>query len=586
MSLTDRHLDELKRDAWRKLPARIVHWRKLLNSDVRAVARVAARALANNDRRTVIAIGEAAMEQGLMAYRPLRRIGMPGGLLHMLLAEGRYERALEIMPQPLEGEEANWGPWLLRARALAGLDRLKEARAILISAQQFEPGPPRARALLALIDAERKLKTQLSSGQGDWSVLHRLVEVYLQLKLDRPAAKTIRSQVSALPAPAPADYEHALAVLKAALPLLGPEYVLRQAARMQPCATDDRLRALAAEALIAFGSSDEAVGPDEGGRDMRFQRALACAATGDLDEAIARLGLMTQELQHDLEIRSALAHFVGIHVLDEAPLELREPGGKRRIFNLVPFNDEILLLKAHLTEMAGWVDTFVIVESEVTFTGAPKPLHFQDHRQEFAQWADKIRHVVVPEHPPAFRSPWGRDFRQRDMAIAALSGLAAPGDLVLLTDVDEIFDRRALEGFDAELAGLRMSMYRFFLNYRPAPGNRPVRRTGAVCTARLLGKFGSSYTRFFLARDKDGPVIDDAGWHFTSICDADRLVAKINSYAHQEHNDGWSDLSEVDRRLARIRSGVLEKGWERAEIDETFPVYLREHREDLSDFLI
>ncbi|HEY5412709.1 MAG TPA: hypothetical protein VIJ94_18470, partial [Caulobacteraceae bacterium] len=413
-----------------------------------------------------------------------------------------------------------------------------------------------------------------------------LAEVYLELGLPTFAAKLIAEQLSGLPEPGPDDYAHGVAIFTAALPLLGPEFVLRRGRMLKPVAQDDRLKALFAECQIALGRPEKGAGPDVGGRDLRLQRALAAAATGDLDEAIGRLGRLTVKLREDLEVRAALDYCVGAHVLRQTPLELRPPGGPRRIFNLMPFNDELPLLKMHLAEMADWVDLFVIVESEVTFTGQPKPLHFERHKHEFAAYGDKIRHLVVGEHPEAFHSPWGRDFRQRDLAITALSGLAAPDDLVLLTDVDEIARREPLEAFQGDLAGLRMAMFRFFLNYRPAIANAPMRRTGAVLKAARLQRFGSSYARFDLARSKDSQLIKDAGWHFTSMCDPARLVAKVNSYAHQERKLDWRNLDTVDRRLSDIRDGRFEKGWERAEIDDSFPAYLREHQAELNELLI
>jgi beta-1,4-mannosyl-glycoprotein beta-1,4-N-acetylglucosaminyltransferase len=222
----------------------------------------------------------------------------------------------------------------------------------------------------------------------------------------------------------------------------------------------------------------------------------------------------------------------------------------------------------------------------VTFTGNPKPLHFEAARADFAPYADKIRHVVVEGHPPAFASAWGRDFRQRDMAISALSGVCAPEDLVLLTDVDEIVDRRAIEGFEGDFAGLEMAMFRFFLNYRPETDNRPMRPTGAVVRARLLQQIGSSYARFFLARRRGGRVLGRSGWHFTSIGDAQRLVAKVNSYAHQERLAVWRDEDHVARLFADIRDGRLEQGWERAELDDSFPRYVIENQDELRDLMI
>jgi tetratricopeptide (TPR) repeat protein len=585
MTLTDRHLDELKQELWRDLAAETERWAGLLESDLQAVVDAAARALRFNDRRGIVAIGEAVIRRGMLASRPLRKTGFFGGMLNILVEEGRYAAALEAMDFFSGDTEPPAKLLVQRAQAQAGLGRLKEARQTLARALELEPQVRNGRALMGSIEAQRELKPRLAAGEGGWRDVRRLADAYIALDLAPHAAKTIREHAPRLPAPAEGDYEDALSLLRAALPLLGPEFVLGQAPALRPVARDDRLKALMAEAHIALKRPDKALGPDEGGRDLRFQRALASAAAGDLDEALVRLGLLSRKFWRDLEIRAVLDYLAGVHVLKQHPLELSQPGGPRRIFNLMPFNDEIALLKMHLEEMTDFVDLFVIVESEVTFTGGRKPLHFAAHRQEFAPWADKIRHVVVPEHPPAFHSPWGRDFRQRDMAITAISGLAAPDDLVLLTDVDEIVDRSALEGFDCDFAGLRMATFRYFLNYRPDADNAPMRPTGAVWKARHLQRFGSSYARFDLARRRNVPKVEDAGWHFTSMCDPERLVAKINSYAHQERKAEWRDLDTVDALLTEIRSGRFEPGWERADIG-SLPAYVRDHREELADLLI
>ena len=586
MTLTDRHLDELKRELWRKLPGETARYSKLFLKDPQAGVDAAIRAMSFHDRRAMVAIGEAVIQRGLLDMKPLRRTGFLHALPSILVEEGRLSSALKVLEFALaDADEISAKAGVLKARVLAGLGRTKEARETVREALKLEPNVRDGRELLKFLETQQELKLRVSRGDAGWPEMRRLAEAYLGLGLPAHAAKLIGEHAPDLPAPTVEDYADALELLKIALPLVGPKLVLRWTPALRPAARDDRLKALIAECCIAMGRPDKVEPDDKGGRDLRMQRALALAARGERDEALARLGRLSQKFREDLEVRAALCHQVGDHVLMENPLVLRPAGGPRRIFNLMPFNDELAILKVHLAEMADHVDLFVIVESEVTFTGQPKPLYFAQHRHEFADYAEKIRHVVVPPHPPAFDSPWGRDFRQRDLAVTAISGLAAPDDLVLLTDVDEIVAPHALEGFEHEFAGLRMALFRFFLNYRPDPANFPVRRTGAVWKAKHLQKFGSSYARFFLARRRDVPVVDNCGWHFTSMADPERLVAKINSYAHQERSVEWRDLGHVDRRLAAIRSGRLEPGWERAEI-EALPAYIRERPDEFSSLLI
>ena len=586
MTLTDRHLDELKRERWLGFEAETLRYRRLLQGDTDQLCRFAERAKRDTDVLAICAIGEALIAEGGLGLKPLRRDGFIGVLLATLVEEGRYPQALAVFDSMTNEDRAAGKVWVMRAKALAGLADLKGAREAIQQALELDPQVRDGREFKALLVERRALRSQLEGGGIGWAGLRRLVDVHLELDLEDFAARLIKNRMPALPTPGAGDYDDGLAMLKTAKDLLGPAFVLGAAKLLEPARQDDRLRALIAECRIAIGRAGEATGPDHGGRDLRLQRALAAAEMGDIEEAVGRLGKMTVELREDLEVRAALDYLVGRAVLEQSPLELRRSGGDRRIFNLMPFNDEIPLLKIHLAEMAEWVDLFVVAESEVTFTGQAKPLHFERHKAEFAQYADKILHVIVPEHPAAFHSPWGRDFRQRDLAVTALSGLAAADDLVLLTDVDEIIDRRALEGFEGDFAGLRMALFRFFLNYRPAPGNLPIRRTGAVARGDLLARFGSSYLRFDLARRKDGQLLPNAGWHFTSICDPERLVAKVNSYAHQERTAAWRDLDAVDRLLSEIKTGRCERGWERAEIDESFPAYIRERQGELADLLV
>ena len=587
MTLTDRHLDELKRERWQGFEAENQRYAELLRTDALAFGEQAAAAARLHDTMGICAAGEALIEAGGPNLRALQRMGFAGLLLGAEVEERRYEAALKVFDSiPAE----NWNSakaWLARARALAATAQMKPARQSLDRALEIDPKVRGGAEMLALLLARRQLKATLAQTGGvSWADLRQLLEVYLALDMQGYAAKLLRERARDLPAPRPEDYADGVALLKAALPLMGPGFGLDLFAALAKVRQDDRLKALVVERMIALGRPEEVAQENEGGRDLRLQRAIAAAEAGQLEDAVHRLGRHSVKRRTDPDVRAALAYYVGRQVLAESPLVLRPSGGRRRVFNLMPFNDEVELLKMHLAEMAGQVDLFVVAESEVTFTGQPKPLHFERHKHEFSTYADKIRHVVVGAHPPIFNSPWSRAFRQRDLAVSAISGLASADDLVLLTDVDEIVDHRVIETFDGDMAGLRMAMFRFFLNYRPTADNFPVRPTGAVVRAGLLQRFGSSYVRFQLTRGKRGQMIDQAGWHFTSMCDPAGLVAKMNSYAHQERGVEWRDLDSVDRRLSQIKGGAFEAGWERAEVDESFPAYIRQHRDELEGLLI
>ena len=587
MFLADRHIEELKRELWKAFPAVRARYAELFARDPQGFARAARRAADDNNNRALIAMAEVLVERDALTSKPFHKIRFVPALLPRLIDEGRPREALDLLERADIANPGHPKYWLLKARAFAALGRLKEAHRAVRESLALDPAASEAEALRRTVVAAIKLSRQMEAGEGGWAQLARLAEACLALGLNGRARSFLKRGLSAWPDVGPADHDDAVRVLELAADLLGPSQSYKRSRALLKARPDDgRLQALMMGWLIDLDRASEAVGDDSGGRSLRLQRALAAAATGDLDTAIGRLGRLSVDFREDLEVRAALAYWVGAQVLREAPLDLAPAGDRPRVFNLMPFNDELDLLELHLAEMHDWVDLFVIAESTETFTGLPKPLHFERNKARFAPWADKIRHVVVEGHPEAFHSPWGRDFRQRDMAIGALSGLCAPDDLVLLTDVDEIVDRRALEGFDGDFAGLRMATYRFFLNYRPTADNLPWRRTGAVFKAGLLQRFGSSYARFTLARAKHGYLLDESGWHFTSVGDSTRVVAKVNSYAHQERKSVWRDEDRVARLLARIRAGHYEPRWERAEIDDSFPRAIRDRADNLRDLMI
>lgn len=316
---------------------------------------------------------------------------------------------------------------------------------------------------------------------------------------------------------------------------------------------------------------------------VQASAALAWGRTGQLEPAIDTLGALTLRHPKLVDLRTALARFVGQDVLKHHPLTFA-PKGPRKVFDVFIFNNEIRLLKLKLHAMADFVDHFVLVEARQTFTGTPKPLVYKRRQALFEEFADKIIHVVVDEFPAHVRHPWSREFYQRDMGVAGLNGLCGEDDLVIISDADEIVSREAVLGFEEQFAGLRMERARYFLNYREALPVETQKEASSLWRARFLGRIGLSNARNVLRFDKKSTMLTGAGWHFTSVSDASGIAAKMNITAHQEHAGVTTEA--VTEILEQLRAGQLEPGWERCELDERFPAYLRDHRDEFEDVLL
>jgi hypothetical protein len=69
--------------------------------------------------------------------------------------------------------------------------------------------------------------------------------------------------------------------------------------------------------------------------------------------------------------------------------------------------------------------------------------------------------------------------------------------------------------------------------------------------------------------------------------DAETLVRKFSSYAHQERNKvKLKSPVHMEAKLDGIRAGTFEEGWARCEIDASFPAVIRESQVELSDLIL
>ena len=65
------------------------------------------------------------------------------------------------------------------------------------------------------------------------------------------------------------------------------------------------------------------------------------------------------------------------------------------LYDIFTFNGEREILKLHLNIMDDYVDKFIIVEANKTFTGKSKPLYFFRDQRYFKPWWKKIEYYVV-----------------------------------------------------------------------------------------------------------------------------------------------------------------------------------------------
>jgi beta-1,4-mannosyl-glycoprotein beta-1,4-N-acetylglucosaminyltransferase len=260
-----------------------------------------------------------------------------------------------------------------------------------------------------------------------------------------------------------------------------------------------------------------------------------------------------------------------------------------RIFDTFPFDGELDMLEFRLRESFDLVDHFILVEAGETYRGSPKRFTFAEHEQRFGWARSKIRHVKLAALGRSAATPRERAAVQRNAIGLALAD-AAPDDVVLLLDVDEVPSRSLLERLRSD--GLdgprRLAMTRHYgfadtLGPRspccpdpadpfPAATERPRPGTWDALNPRWHGHSGVAAPVGTLAKTRPfdlrfglplGKPIADSGRHFTSVDPSARLERKLSRVFHEEY-DGSRETSPA--HLARCRRyGIHHRGWFYAE---------------------
>jgi len=276
-----------------------------------------------------------------------------------------------------------------------------------------------------------------------------------------------------------------------------------------------------------------------------------------------------------------------------------------RIFDCFPFFNELDLLELRLNELSDVVDVFVIVEARQTFTGDPKPLHFDENKTRFAKFLPKIRHLVLDSFPDHLGS-WGREEYQRNTLREKLHDTKAE-DVILFSDLDEIprasvVQQIAQQGIKrGEVYCLSLSWSYFYLNVQMKErwerlGPRMIRAgdlTELQALRRVLGPI-SAPLRDLVRQVKSSRgmrrwvrriLVPDAGWHFTWMGGIDAIAVKGSAAPrHSNLPEGPKSTDWAKERLQSLLKNDAE--YDLVQIDDSFPRYLRENKERFEQYIL
>ncbi|MBS3049173.1 benzoate transporter [Enterobacter mori] len=287
------------------------------------------------------------------------------------------------------------------------------------------------------------------------------------------------------------------------------------------------------------------------------------------------------------------------------------------IYDCFLYYDEDMLLDIRLHTLANVVDKFVIVESKFTFTGRPKPLNF--NIDKFKAFADKIIYVVNDTEPtklpgtkysPDYEvAPWEVEANHRNSIMQGLVN-AKPDDIIIVSDVDEIFKPEAIKKINPRhlCTTIHQNFYNYQFNMQVFNKDGTPRKCTlprATTYKNLLEFFdGEPETFRNIKRNRifkkwswfkwnwfkfNNKVIDNGGWHFSWVMTPERISEKMSTISHQEYNTPDFNNPEHIKKVLKNAEDIW--GRDRKLVQQElkkpeFPEHLVDNKNKYKDFIM
>jgi len=249
------------------------------------------------------------------------------------------------------------------------------------------------------------------------------------------------------------------------------------------------------------------------------------------------------------------------------------------IYDCFMYFDEDLLLDLRLNILNNYVSKFVITEATYTHSGTKKKLKFDINN--FKQFKDKIKYIVVDEQPPnilqinndddlekkgqkLILNGYARDNYQRNRLADGIKEVS-PDDIIIVSDLDEIpnLTKINFNQIKNNIIQFKQKMFYYKLNlYYPNFdwfGSKACKKKNLISPQWLRNIKSKKYSKFridlILNKKKYSDIfyVMDGGWHFTCMRAPEDLKYKLLNFAHHY------EFEESGLKIKDIKKLILEK---------------------------
>ena len=238
---------------------------------------------------------------------------------------------------------------------------------------------------------------------------------------------------------------------------------------------------------------------------------------------------------------------------------------KPQVIDAFMFNNELDVLNFRLHELNDYVDKFVIYENSWTFSGNKKPLYFEENKERFSKFYDKIIHIKSNTRG---KDNWKREYAQRyEVLTKGVSSLNLDDrDIVSFCDLDEIIDPKLILNYKQELPENTVLLTRpHWYNY-----NWEIYLGAWEHHSIIFSHWGELKKRLRHWRGMqcgwrwDHPRFAKpikrkglSGWHASYFLSKSEMICKLNSFAHNGEKWVTDTLNNIDLIQQRLDEGYV-----------------------------
>jgi beta-1,4-mannosyl-glycoprotein beta-1,4-N-acetylglucosaminyltransferase len=270
-----------------------------------------------------------------------------------------------------------------------------------------------------------------------------------------------------------------------------------------------------------------------------------------------------------------------------------------KIYDCFNFFNELDILELRLNILYDHVDYFVIVESNIKHNGEKKPFYYEDNKQRFFKFSDKIISYKIYDTPDNFSNlcysdsdselnkiydyiinqnnrfnrhnqpDYGRDFFQKESIRRPLVN-CNDDDIILFSDADEIPNPEILKSIKnldlSKIYSLNQYTYYYYLNVLKQKDWYGTK----LLTYENLKNLSLNEIR---GDSKLSVKIDNGGWHFSFIGGKEMVKNKLLSYSARDLvNDRV--LALIENNISNNIDPFFRSRLTTVDIDGSYPEYI------------